>query len=398
MARAAYYNHVSGDTERAIDAYERVIELSPDNTGAHNNVALLYSEAADYQRAARSTERAVGTRPSGVSLLNLHLQRVSAGDTTGARLALEERRRLFPENQANSQYAAWMDYHVRDDRQAVRDTLDALLVRADPLFEPQVLTDLAVLAMMEGRRHQASLLLERYAAHAAHQDNLTMASLVTMQTAWADLLVAGRPDLAVARVRTALEDYQARDVPVVERNWLMAAQLLGAAGEPGEARALLDRWRREMPEGLRRRFAREEALTDATIALADGRVAEGLELHRRATERWAGEWLSVPLLALAYDMADRPDDALATYRRYETMTHYMKPIADCLFRALAYERMAQLHEERGDIPEAAHYYQRFIELWKDADPELQPRVDAARRAMARLAAEGRGERYDGRSR
>jgi hypothetical protein len=51
-----------------------------------------------------------------------------------------------------------------------------------------------------------------------------------------------------------------------------------------------------------------------------------------------------------------------------------------------YERLAVLHERRGQGDTAICYYGRLAELWKDADPELQPRV-AARRMIEALARE-----------
>jgi hypothetical protein len=35
---------------------------------------------------------------------------------------------------------------------------------------------------------------------------------------------------------------------------------------------------------------------------------------------------------------------------------------------------------------AMHYYGKLVDAWEDADPELQPRVAAARRAMRSLSA------------
>jgi tetratricopeptide (TPR) repeat protein len=55
--------------------------------------------------------------------------------------------------------------------------------------------------------------------------------------------------------------------------------------------------------------------------------------------------------------------------------------------ALGYLHRAQLHERRGETAESARYYARFIRLWRDADPHLQPQVEAARRALERLRGE-----------
>jgi len=48
------------------------------------------------------------------------------------------------------------------------------------------------------------------------------------------------------------------------------------------------------------------------------------------------------------------------------------------------ERLAQLYEALGQPEKAAEQYRAFIELWKDADQELQPRVSDARQRLAKL--------------
>ncbi len=38
-------------------------------------------------------------------------------------------------------------------------------------------------------------------------------------------------------------------------------------------------------------------------------------------------------------------------------------------------------EQRGHTERAIYYYRKLVDLWKDADPELQPQVEAARRTI-----------------
>jgi hypothetical protein len=40
---------------------------------------------------------------------------------------------------------------------------------------------------------------------------------------------------------------------------------------------------------------------------------------------------------------------------------------------------------RGDTTNAIDYYNEFVELWKDADPELQPQVEDVRGRIVSLA-------------
>jgi len=52
-------------------------------------------------------------------------------------------------------------------------------------------------------------------------------------------------------------------------------------------------------------------------------------------------------------------------------------------------RLGELYEARGDRAKAGDYYARLVDLWKDADPELQPIVADARAALKRLRGEPR---------
>ena len=51
------------------------------------------------------------------------------------------------------------------------------------------------------------------------------------------------------------------------------------------------------------------------------------------------------------------------------------------------ERVAQLYDELGDTENAAVYYAQFVDVWAEADPEFQPRVEAARARLAEIVRE-----------
>jgi hypothetical protein len=51
---------------------------------------------------------------------------------------------------------------------------------------------------------------------------------------------------------------------------------------------------------------------------------------------------------------------------------------------VVYERLGALYEQRGDTANAILNYGKLVDLWRDADPELQPRVEAAGRAIQTL--------------
>jgi tetratricopeptide (TPR) repeat protein len=92
-----------------------------------------------------------------------------------------------------------------------------------------------------------------------------------------------------------------------------------------------------------------------------------------------------PYLGRAYDLAGEPDSAIAIYERYVETPDLHRLYADSRHLAPILERLGLLYEQQGDTAKAVYYYSKLVELWKDADPELQPRVEAARRATEALS-------------
>jgi len=47
-------------------------------------------------------------------------------------------------------------------------------------------------------------------------------------------------------------------------------------------------------------------------------------------------------------------------------------------------RSQQSYEALGNSPTAIEYYERFLEIWRDAEPDLQHYNEEARRGLTRL--------------
>jgi len=74
-------------------------------------------------------------------------------------------------------------------------------------------------------------------------------------------------------------------------------------------------------------------------------------------------------------------EALRWYGSLSELSPY-----DLAFAPFAHLRRAELDLRLADTTGSAEEYARFLELWKDADPELQPIVAAARERLTRLSA------------
>ena len=67
--------------------------------------------------------------------------------------------------------------------------------------------------------------------------------------------------------------------------------------------------------------------------------------------------------------------------------HNVDPENREFFLAAALRRLGEMYESKGQRTKALEYYGRFVDLWKDADPDLQPLVSDIRKQMAQLAGE-----------
>jgi tRNA A-37 threonylcarbamoyl transferase component Bud32 len=184
--------------------------------------------------------------------------------------------------------------------------------------------------------------------------------------------------------RDSLTAAALESIPPIDRPNLDLAWFAASAGLPEEAEERLREWVFATPEDLQIPERGWELLARGLIAQAEGRTSEGIDYLRRAAEALHHGPASEGELAKAYDHAGMADSARVAYHRYPDAPNIDREVFDALHLPRAYERLGQLHEERGEVGEAIRNYSLFVDLWAEADPELQPRVGAARQALERL--------------
>jgi tetratricopeptide (TPR) repeat protein len=80
------------------------------------------------------------------------------------------------------------------------------------------------------------------------------------------------------------------------------------------------------------------------------------------------------------EAAGKNEEALAWYGSLEGFAIY-----DLIYLPLSLLHRGRICEKLGRKDEAAAHYRRFLDLWRDADPELKPMVEEAKAALDRLA-------------
>ncbi len=166
------------------------------------------------------------------------------------------------------------------------------------------------------------------------------------------------------------------------RGQLEFAVLYAKAGRPDRARERLAAFRAEVPvETLRAEdeLRSGERAAEAAIALAEGKTAEAIRLHREAREMVAKcKLCNLPELAEAFETAAMPDSALAVYESYLETRDFFRSQRDNLNLPRVLLGLGRSHEALGDRDQAAVYYRWLLDLWAEPDAALVPRVEELR--------------------
>jgi tetratricopeptide (TPR) repeat protein len=386
LTMASYYSAVSGDREKAITALRTLLDTYPDDHWALVYLGRAYAYQRDYERAATLHLRAMEIAPYSVyGYYNALYAQVALGDFAAADSTLE----AFAENLGGTppeiMARGWVAA-ARGDYESVRTAAVELQHVWGASSAIRLLTtgSLVMIARTRGRLAEA----ERHSIEAMTiaeelsrgSDYLRAALGLAFQNLW----YLGRTEEATTRIETALERRPLASLATVERPYLALASFYAVAEQPDRARALLADYEAAWPPDMRR--ADEPGLHTARgdLALAEGRIDDAIREYRLGDEGYCEMCMGFEL-GRAYDIAGQPDSAIANYERYVTDRSFWAIYAKSYQLAPAYERLGALYERQGDRAKAVYYYGKLVELWQDADPELQPRVEAARRAIEALS-------------
>jgi tetratricopeptide (TPR) repeat protein len=278
------------------------------------------------------------------------------------------------------------------DYQAAEEHFRAALdpMADDVSWQALVVQHLSALYAVQGRLADARE--QGREAMAAHERRGLRADYlrVAIEGAAREAFVTGAERRILPVVEAELERFPLSDLHPLDRPYLPLLTLYAQAGRTDAARSLLAEFESAVEPKLRGPFRAEHGRARGELALAEGRYADAAA-EFRASDVGPCNVCAFPGLARAYDAAGEADSAIALFQRY-VKTPSSQRIGgtpsvsgvDHTYLAPSLERLAQLYDGRGEKAQAATYYARFTELWKNADPELQPRVEAARARLAAL--------------
>jgi hypothetical protein len=124
--------------------------------------------------------------------------------------------------------------------------------------------------------------------------------------------------------------------------------------------------------------------------LAEHRYADAARLMGRSHDYSPGAENLYPHRAHPHDLLGNVDSAIVLYQGY------LQRVANLEYRLFwldpahlseTYEALGRNFEVRGQADSSAKYYQALLDMWKNAEPSLEPKKAAIRQALARVTAE-----------
>jgi DNA-binding SARP family transcriptional activator/Tfp pilus assembly protein PilF/TolB-like protein len=378
--------------DSAAATYRVLLSLYPNDMRALNNLADAYENMKEFARAETLFHRAIET-DSSVSLLFNHLatDQFNGGRYDAAEKTLAARALKYPP-QVDADIISLSIAMMRGDVKGARERTERLLDAATPDLDGrlELLKIRATLCIIDGHllesdRDQRALQKMQVAAGIGG-GYLTAAIALALNDIWYRRdSVAG-----LALLDSGVARFPLAGLVPLDRNYAMLAYTYALGGRPARARELLAELRANeslpfaTPGGMSLRDEGGYLRALGATELAEGKSAAAVATLQRATELHFCPTCALPDLARALELTGARDSAIVVYRRYVTTPWSEWQNAGGEYRVSAYRRLGALHEARGDTTLALGAYDKVVELWSTADPELQPAVSEARGRAAAL--------------
>ncbi len=372
---AFYYQYVTGEVEKATEAYELWAKTYPRDLVPHTNLGYIYSTLGQYDKAAAETEQSQRLEPSLTGFGNL------AGIYMNLN-RLDDARSVLQQAQANKLdglviRVTWYDLaFLRSD--AAEMERQAAWAAGRPGEEDSMLSTQSDTEAYYGRLTRARDFSRRAVDAAVRADSKETAALWQANAALREAEF-GNTAVAKQQVGAALARAPGRDVKV------LAAMTLARAGETARAKAIVEQLEKSEATNTMLKIYWLPTIK-AAIELNRGNSSQALiDLEAPAPYELGGP---VPISGL-YPVYVRglafltAHNGAAAAGEFQKILDHRGIVLNLPLGALAQLQLGRAYTLSSDTAKARSTYQDFFNVWKDADPDI-PILKRAREEYAKL--------------
>ena len=362
---STYYHYLTGDLEKARQAYELSSQTYPRYAGTPTRLAVLYWDLGQWDRALAEAREALRLDPArGLSYSNLTGIYLSLNRLGEARATAEEAQAKnldSPSIRSNLYLIAFLENDTTGMARQVQ------WASGKPDVEDAFLELEADTAAYFGRLRRARDFSRRAVASARRAEKAERVAGYEANAAMLEVLHGNMPESRL-HATFALQHPTGRDAQYG------AALALGFAADVTRTRALADDLARRFPDDTIVQFnylptlRAQVALShnDPSKAIEELQISAPYELGSPGTA-FSPRLYPVYLRGQAYLAAHQSDAAAVEFQK---IIDHRAIVAREPIAALAHLQLGRAYAMSGNILKAKAAYQDFLALWKDADPDL----------------------------
>ena len=373
-----YYVSVTGDQVKACSSAAEWVKNYPDDFAAHHNFVNCLMLIGRVDQALAESRENVRLFPTANSYVILTSASILAGRFPDALAAIDEAQRRGFDTPAFYLFRSRLAFFQHDEG-SMREALKWAADHPGDAEGAYIVHGQALASGYYGHFHE----LERYSALALSAARSAKNSRAATE------FICDRVQEEAEVGHTAEAKRMAASATTTDRySRLPLALALARAGDTNSARRIAIEADREAPSDTDVQFYSLPAVR-AAIELQQNNPRQAIEVLRPALDydlavQNEGIVNMYPsyLRGLAYLQLHQGRQAAAEFQK---LIDHPGIVLRNVTGALTRLQMARAQQMAGNTTAALHYYQEFLALWKDADPDLQP-LREAKAEYARLRA------------
>jgi serine/threonine protein kinase/Tfp pilus assembly protein PilF len=411
--------------DKAIESYNKLLDLYPEDSIANNNLGLLYYRLEEWDKAIERFEacrkikatfmssyslladsyRAKGMNEKSTEALEFYLNNVSDDASIHQELAYDylhqgkydlaqaEMDKAFaidPAHIFNFYYRGLISYYQQDFAKAEEEYLK-LLERAEPRAVYFGSNGLAFLYLLQGRFEKSKDTLK---------PGIELAKRLGMkwvESEWHSSLAyfhlrSGNPEEALQESDEAVKSATEAEESSLQRHALfLKGHSYLEMKSVDKARKVADELREFIEKGMNRKAIRYHRALMGMIELKKENFSKAVEYFKEALSLLPFQHdlfsprsrdyhaLFIEPLASAYYKAGDFENARKEYEKITSLISGRLYTGDIYARS--FYMLGKIYQERGMKEKAREHYEKFLDLWKDADPGIQEVSEAKKQLI-----------------
>jgi serine/threonine protein kinase/tetratricopeptide (TPR) repeat protein len=361
-----YYNFVSGDLDKANQAYEAWAQNYPRDEIPYTNLGSIDALMGRYDKSLAEAREAFRLNPSGLNYTNLVSGFICLNRLDEARVTAEDAQA----KKLDSPYLRAVMYQLaflKNDSAGMAEQLAWASGKSG--IEDALLGMDADTAAYFGRLRKSEELTRQAVASAVHADEKETAAAYEAQSGVRQALF-GNPAPAKQHAAAALSMTDGRDVQ------FLAALAYALAGDSANTQTLVNDLTKRFPSDTLAKFIYLTTLRaqqafmrhDSAKAIAELQPAASYESGQSSS----GNTISIALYPVyirgqALLMAKQGKEAAAEYQK---ILDHRGVVINGPIGVLAHLGLGRAYALSGDTGKAKIEYQNFLASWKDADSDI----------------------------